>query len=37
MWAVSIGAEHAAIYLALEVDKAIGVGVVEVALMRVSL
>ncbi len=34
MCAVAIDAEHAAIYLASEVNIAIGVGIVELALMR---
>jgi hypothetical protein len=34
MCAVAIDAEHAAMYLASEVDIAIGVGMVEFALMR---
>jgi hypothetical protein len=34
MCAVAIGAEHATMYLALEVDKAISVGIVELAFMR---
>jgi hypothetical protein len=34
MWGVAIDAEHAAMYLASEVDMAIGVGMVELALMR---
>jgi hypothetical protein len=37
MWAVAIDAEHAAIYSASEVDIAIGVGMVELALMRALL
>ncbi len=37
MCAVAIDAEHAAMYLALEVDKAIGVGMVELASMRAPL
>ncbi len=37
MRAVAIDAEHAAIYLASEVDIAIGVGMVELASMRAPL
>jgi hypothetical protein len=37
MWAVAIDAEHAAMYLASEVDIAIGVGMVELASMRAPL
>ncbi len=37
MCAVAIDVEHVAIYLALEVDIAIGVGMVELALMRAPL
>jgi hypothetical protein len=37
MWAVAIDAEHAAMYSALEVDIVIGVGMVELALMRAPL
>ncbi len=37
MCAVAIDAEHAAIYSASEVNIAIGVGMVELALMRASL
>ncbi len=37
MWAVAIDAEHAAMYSASEVDIAIGVGIVELALMRAPL
>jgi hypothetical protein len=37
MWAVVIDAEHSAMNLALEVDIAIGEGMVELALMRAPL
>jgi hypothetical protein len=37
MWAVAKGAEHVAMYLALEVDRAIVMGMVEMALMRAPL
>ncbi len=37
MGAVAMFAKHAAMYLALEVDIAIGMGMVELALMRAPL
>jgi hypothetical protein len=37
MCAVAIDADHAAMYSASEVDKVIGVGMVELALMRAPL
>jgi hypothetical protein len=37
MWIVAIDAEHAAMYLALDVDIVIGVGMVELASMRAPL
>ena len=37
MWAVAMEAEHAAMYSASEVDIAMGVGMVELALMSAPL
>jgi hypothetical protein len=37
MWAVAMDAGLAVMYLALEVDKAIGMGMVELVLMRAPL